>query len=104
MTPQELKNSILQLAIQGKLVEYNEEKNDVDIALQIMQTKRIRLIAEKKLKNEGKINKTSDVEIDIPDHWRLVPLKDLICKRVDNRGKTPPHHYNGKQGYSLYRH
>ena len=32
MTPQELKNSILQLAIQGKLVEQNEKESAVDLA------------------------------------------------------------------------
>lgn len=53
MTPQELKNSILQLAIQGKLVEQRPEEGTAEeLYLQIREEKR-RLIQEKKLKKES---------------------------------------------------
>ena len=53
MTPQELKNSILQLAIQGKLVEQLPlEGTAEELFAQIQQEKK-RLIAEKKIKAAG---------------------------------------------------
>ena len=91
MTPAQLKGSIIQAAIQGKLVEQLLSDSDVDEAILSMSQERERLIKEGKLKKEGKINKTADTEIEIPSTWRLVPLRELVCKRVDNRGKTPPH-------------
>ena len=89
--PSDMQKSLLQLAIQGKLVDQRPEEGNVEEAIASMHIKREQLIAEKKLRKEGKINKTSGVEIEIPEHWRLIPLRDLICKRVDNRGKTPAH-------------
>lgn len=91
MTPEQLKGSILQAAIKGKLSSQSNADSNVDEALEKMRCQREELINEGKLKKEGKINKTADTEIDIPSTWRLVPLKELVCKRVDNRGKTPPH-------------
>lgn len=91
MTPEQLKGSILQAAIKGKLSSQSNADSNVDEALEKMRRQREELINEGKLKKEGKINKTADTEIDIPSTWRLVPLKELVCKRVDNRGKTPPH-------------
>lgn len=52
MTPQELKNSILQLAIQGKLVEPNIRDFPVDLSA----------IKQKK---------TDEYEFELPDNWRL---------------------------------
>ncbi len=91
MTPQELKNSILQLAIQGKLTNQLPADSNVDLAILSMKEKQGKLILDGKLRREGKINKTSDIEIEIPENWRLVNLRNLICKKVDNRGKTPNH-------------
>ena len=91
MTPQALKSSILQLAIQGKLVDQKDTDGSVIDALDLISQKREELIRVGKLKKLGKINKTSEVDLEIPDTWRFVCLSEIICKRVDNRGKTPPH-------------
>lgn len=91
MTPEQLKGSIIQSAILGKLVAQLDSDSSVDEALLEMREARDALIQSGKLKKEGKINKKADVEIEIPTSWRLVPLRELVCKRVDNRGKTPPH-------------
>lgn len=92
MNAQDLKNSILQLAIQGKLTHRLDADSSVDEAIKSMKTKREQLIKEKKLRKDGKINyTTNNNELDIPENWRFVLLKEIICKKVDNRGKTPPH-------------
>lgn len=91
MTPQELKASILQLAIQGKLVEQNAADGNIDETLDVINKKREQLVKNGQLKKLGKINKTSDVVLEIPDSWRFVCLSEIISKRIDNRGKTPPH-------------
>ena len=52
MTPQELKNSILQLAIQGKLVEQRAEEGTAEELFARIQQEKQRLIAEKKIKKD----------------------------------------------------
>ena len=89
--PGNLQKSILQMAIQGKLVEQIESDGNVDEQLLSIEKKRNELLQRGQLKKLGKINKLADVEIEIPSTWRLVRLYELICKRVDNRGKTPVH-------------
>lgn len=58
MTPQELKNSILQLAIQGKLVEQRPEEGSTKELFARIQEEKQRLIAEKKSKIIRKSNQS----------------------------------------------
>ena len=50
MTPQELKYSILQLAIQGKLVEQRPEEGTAEELYQRIQTEKQKLIKDGKIK------------------------------------------------------
>ena len=52
MTPQELKNSILQLAIQGKLVPQRAEEGSAEELYKQIQAEKKKLIKEKKIKKE----------------------------------------------------
>ena len=52
MTPEQLKASILQYAIQGKLVEQRPEEGTGEELYQKMQTDKQTLIREKKIKKE----------------------------------------------------
>lgn len=52
MTPEQLKASILQYAIQGKLVEQRAEEGTAEELYQQIQAEKQRLIAEKKIKKE----------------------------------------------------
>lgn len=58
MTPQELKNSILQLAIQGKLVEQRPEEGTAKELFVRIQEEKLRLIAEKKSKKKSRFLKS----------------------------------------------
>ena len=54
MTPEQLKASILQYAIQGKLVEQRPEEGTGEELYQQIQAERQRLIQEKKIKKENR--------------------------------------------------
>ena len=62
MTPQELKNSILQLAIQGKLVEQRAEEGTAEELFARIQQEKQRLIAEKKIKKEKPLPEITEDE------------------------------------------
>lgn len=87
MTPQKLKNSILQLAIQGKLVEQRSEEGTAKELFARIQEEKQRLIAEKKIKKEKPLPEISDDEklFDIPESWMWVRLGDLF---QHNTGKA----------------
>ncbi len=88
MTAKELRNSILQLAIQGKLVKQNPKDKPATVLLEKIKEERKKLIKEKKIKKEkyskiykkadkyyeefedGTINDiTEEIPFDIPESW-----------------------------------
>ena len=78
MTPEQLKASILQYVIQGKLVEQRPEEGTGEELYQQIQAEKQRLIKEKKIKNEKTLAEITEGEIpfDIPDSWKWVKLGD----------------------------
>lgn len=78
MTPEQLKASILQYAIQGKLVEQRPEEGTGEELYQKIQAEKQRLIKEKKIKKEKTLAEITEGEIpfDIPDSWKWVKLGD----------------------------
>ena len=79
MTPQELKNSILQQAIQGKLVEQRPEEGTAEELFQQIQKEKQRLIAEGKIKKEKPLSEITEDEkpFDIPKSWKWVRLGEI---------------------------
>ena len=92
MTPQELKNSILQLAIQGKLVEQRTEEGTGEELYRQIQTEKKRLIKEGKIKKDKPLPEIAEDEIpfDIPESWRWVRLSQLVSVLNGDRGKNYP--------------
>ena len=76
MTPQELKNSILQLAIQGKLVAQDPSEGTGQELYQEIQKEKKRLIKEGKIKKEKPLPEIGEDEIpfEIPESWKWVRL------------------------------
>lgn len=76
--PQNLKNSILQSAMQGKLTEQLPEDGDAHDLLEEIQAEKQSLIAEGKLKKQKPLPPITEEEIpfDIPDNWVWVRLGD----------------------------
>ena len=87
MTPQELKNSILQLAIQGKLVEQRPEEGTAEELFAQIQQEKQRLIAENKIKKDKPLPEITDDEkpFDIPESWMWVRLGEIF---QHNTGKA----------------
>ncbi len=98
MTPQELKNSILQQAIQGKLVEQRPEEGTAEELFQQIQKEKQRLIAECKIKKEKPLPEITEDEkpFDIPEGWKWVRLGEI---GIWGAGATPsrsqPLYYGG---------
>ena len=89
MTAQDLKNSILQRAIEGKLVPQRQEEGTAKELLAKIRAEKARLIKEKKIKKSKPLPAITDDEkpFDIPDSWEWVRLGD-ICSKIGS-GKTP---------------
>lgn len=87
MTPQELKNSILQLAIQGKLIEQRPEEGTAEELYQQIQAEKQALIKAGKIKKVKPLPEIAeeDLEFDIPETWRWVYLGELF---IHNTGKA----------------
>ena len=107
MTAQQLKNSILQMAVQGKLVPQDPNDEPASVLLERIRAEKERLIKEKKIKREknpsvifkgadntpyekigDEVRSLADeVPFDIPDSWEWVRLI-AICEYIQ-RGKSP---------------
>lgn len=96
MTGQDLKNSILQLAIQGKLVEQREEEGTAKELLKKIEAEKKQLIKEGKLKKQKALPEIKEDEIpfDIPESWEWVRLSEIIDVR-DGTHDTPKYVTNG---------
>ena len=97
MTAQQLKNSILQMAVQGKLVPQDPNDEPASVLLERIRTEKERLIKEKKIKREknpsvifkgadntpyekigDEVRSLADeVPFEIPDSWEWVRIRSL---------------------------
>lgn len=88
MTPEQLKTSILQYAIQGKLVEQRSEEGTGEELYQQVQAKKQKLIKEGKIKKEKPFSQNpayQDYPFDIPDTWKFVRFGELLITRDSER-------------------
>ena len=87
--PEDMKKSILQYAIQGKLVEQRLEEGTGAELYKQMQAEKQRLIKEKKIKKEKTLVEITDDEIpfDIPETWIWIRVGDVGSW---GSGATPP--------------
>lgn len=63
MTPEQLKASVLKLAMEGKLVPQNRGDEPIDDLLENIKAEKERLIAEKKIKKEKPLPEITKDEI-----------------------------------------
>lgn len=88
MTGQDLKNSILQLAIQGKLVPQDANDEPASVLLERIKAEKQKLIKEKKIKKEKPLPEITEEEkpFEIPETWEWVRLANV---GITNTGTTP---------------
>lgn len=91
MNAQDLKNSILQLAVQGKLVEQRPEEGTAKELLAQIKAEKEQLIKDKKIKKEKPLPEITEKEIpfEIPESWEWVRLGDICIKLVDGDHNPP---------------
>lgn len=95
MTAQELKNSILQLAVQGKLVPQNTDDEPASALLKRIQAEKTIAVNTGIIKKDKKFSEITEEEIpfDIPDTWEWLRLGQL-CQLLDGekmRGVKHPY-------------
>lgn len=80
MTPEQLKASILQYAIQGKLVEQRAEEGTGEELYQQIQAEKQRLIKEGKIKKDKPLPDIAEDEkpFDIPESWKWVRIGQIF--------------------------
>lgn len=80
MNAQDLKNSILQRAIEGKLVPQRKEEDTAKELLAEIRAEKARLIKEKKIKKSKPLPEITDDEkpFDIPESWEWVRFEDIF--------------------------
>ena len=110
MTGQQLKNSILQMAVQGKLVLQDPNDEPASVLLERIRAEKEQLIKEGKIKKEKnpsvifrgadnlpyeKVGKNEpvciadEVPFDIPESWEWVRLESICTKLVDGDHNPP---------------
>ena len=112
MKAQQLKNAILQLAIQGKLVPQDPNDEPASVLFEKIQAEK--LIAEGKIKKTKKtsnirpLDMKADFPFEIPKNWVWGRLGDVISvssgknltqKQMKGTGKYPVYGGNGITGY-----
>ncbi len=98
MTPEQLKASILQYAIQGKLVEQRTEEGTAEELYQQIREDREQRIKRGEIKKDKRAT-LEGIEVekpfDIPDSWKWVTLGSILLKLTDGTHKTPKYKENG---------
>ena len=113
MKAEDLKNSILQLAMEGKLVPQNPNDEPASVLLEKIRDEKERLIKAKKIKRNNKesfifrknghfyerIGKKGEpiciddeIQFDVPDTWELCRLENLcslLNPKIEEKSKYP---------------
>lgn len=89
--PVDMQKSILQLAIQGKLVEQHPEEGTGEELYKQIQAEKQALIKAGKIKKEKPLPEIAEDEIpfEIPESWKWVRISDL-CKNIADGDHQPP--------------
>ena len=99
--PADMQKSLLQMAIQGKLVEQRPEEGTGEELYRQIQAEKQRLIKEGKIKKEKPLPDIAEDEVpfEIPESWKWVNLKEITTKITDGTHHSPPNFERGEYMY-----
>lgn len=95
--PADMQKSLLQMAIQGKLVEQRPEEGTGEELYRQIQAEKQRLIKEGKIKKEKPLPDIAEDEVpfEIPESWKWVRLGDIILSAKDGPHFSPKYQPSG---------
>lgn len=95
--PADMQKSILQMAIQGKLVEQRPEEGTGEALYRQIQAEKQALIKAGKIKKEKPLPEIAEDEVpfEIPEGWKWVRIGSLLYKLVDGTHRTPKYTVTG---------
>jgi type I restriction enzyme S subunit len=103
--PEDMKKSILQMAIQGKLVEQRPKEGTADELYEQIIAEKAQLIKDGKIKKDkrvlDRIVKEEDIPFEIPENWKWVYLGTILNKLTDGTHKTPKYVMTGVKFVSV---
>ncbi|MCR5025625.1 MAG: restriction endonuclease subunit S, partial [Lachnospiraceae bacterium] len=101
--PEDMKKSILQYAIQGKLVEQRPEEGTAEELYQQIQDEKQKLIKDKRIKKEKPLAEIAEDEIpfDIPDSWKWCRIGSVFTLQA-GKNITASQIYNDKSEKTQY--
>ncbi|MEN9017709.1 MAG: restriction endonuclease subunit S [Hellea sp.] len=87
----QLKQTILQLAVMGKLVPQNLNDEPASVLLEKIAEEKVQLIKDKKIKKQKPLPPISDEEkpFELPKGWEWVKCQELCIKITDGEHSTP---------------
>lgn len=97
MTPEQLKASILQQAMEGKLVKQDPHEEPASVLFEKIKQHRNKLLQNGTIKKPRKINSISseDEEYSLPSTWKWIRLGNILDVLTDGAHKTPKYTSSG---------
>ncbi|AKB37028.1 Type I restriction-modification system, specificity subunit S [Methanosarcina siciliae C2J] len=98
---EKLKQAILQLAVQGKLVEQNPKDEPAGVLIEKIGAKKRQLAKEGKIKKVSPPKQVSENEspFDLPKNWIWMCLGDVLLKLTDGTHHSPTNESSGDFKY-----
>lgn len=95
-----LKQTILQLAVMGKLVPQDPNDEPASELLKRIEQEKTQLVKEGKIKKQKPLPPVSNEEkpFELPQGWEWVQVQDICSKITDGEHSTPP---RSESGYYL---
>ena len=97
MTAKDLKNALLQEAVQGKLVPQIASEGNAKYVLEEIRKEKAKLVKEGKLKKEKPLPEITeeDIPFDIPENWCWCRLGEIVSILGDGIHGTPNYDISG---------
>ncbi len=98
MDGKQLKNSILQWAIQGKLVPQNPKDEPASVLLDKICNEKRKLAEKGKIKKKDLVHEPiaeDDIPFELPANWEWCRLEDIVWHLSDGTHKTPKYAESG---------